>query len=145
MRDSWNWTRCWQQIATVRTVGEVSLDGSPQFRATYEVQNRVFSAVIARGEELGGRTLSIHFRQAVKEVLAELRWHPRFGTAVLHWFSGRATELKAADAQGCWFSIGPAMFNSKNGRALAAMLPRDRVVPESDGLFAQLGGKPLMP
>ena len=134
-----------EQIATVRAVGEVGLDGSPRFQATYEVQHRVFSAVIARCEELGGRTLSIHSRQAVNEVLAELRRHPRFGTAVLHWFSGTATELKAADAQGCWFSVGPAMFTSKNGRALAARLPRDRVVPESDGPFAQLGGKPIMP
>ncbi|MDI1270501.1 MAG: TatD family hydrolase [Polaromonas sp.] len=134
-----------KQIATVRAVGEVGLDGSSRFRATYEVQHKVFSAVVARCEELGGRTLSIHSRQAVTYVLAELSMHPRFGTAVLHWFSGTAAELKAADAQGCWFSVGPAMFNSKSGRALAARLPRDRVVPESDGPFAQLGGKPIMP
>jgi TatD DNase family protein len=134
-----------EQIATVPAVGEVGLDGSSRFRATYEVQRKIFSAVVAQCESLGGRVLSIHSRQAVKDVLAELSLHPKFGTAVLHWFSGTASELKAAEAQGCWFSVGPAMFNSSSGRALAAKLPRDRVIPESDGPFAQLDKKPVMP
>lgn len=134
-----------EQMATVLAVGEVGLDGSSRFRATYDVQRRIFSAVIARCEDLGGRTLSIHSRLAVNDVLATLALHPRFGTAVLHWFSGTSPELKAAIAQGCWFSVGPAMFKSRNGSTLAAKLPHDRVVPESDGPFAQLDGKPVMP
>lgn len=134
-----------EQISGVNAVGEVGLDGSPRFIAHYDVQRRIFSAVIARCEELGGRTISIHSRRAVKGVLAELERHPNFGTAVMHWFSGNLTELKAADAYGCWFSIGPAMFNSANGRALAAAMPRDRVVPESDGPFAKVEGKPVNP
>jgi TatD DNase family protein len=134
-----------EQIATVPAVGEVGLDGSSRFRATYDVQRKIFSAVIVRCESLGGRVLSIHSRQAVKDVLAELSLHPQFGTAVLHWFSGTVSELKAAEAQGCWFSVGPAMFNSNSGRALAAKLPRYRVVPESDGPFAKLEGQSIMP
>ncbi len=63
----------------------------------------------------------------------------------MHWFSGSLPELKAATAQGCWFSIGPAMFDSANGRALVEAMPRDRVVPESDGPFAKVEGKPVMP
>ena len=63
----------------------------------------------------------------------------------MHWFSGSTAELKAAAAHGCWFSIGPAMFDSASGRALAAAMPRDRVVPESDGPFAKVAGKPIMP
>lgn len=133
------------QMASVKAVGEVGLDGSPRFRSGYDTQRRIFSAVVARSAELGGRTLSIHSRQAVKDVLAELERHPGFGTAVLHWFSGSAAELKLAEAQGCWFSVGPAMFNSNSGRVLAAKLPRNRVVPESDGPFAQVDGQPVMP
>lgn len=133
------------QIATVAAVGEVGLDGSARFKTYYDIQRRIFSAVVARCAELGGRTLSIHSRQAVKDVLAELKQNPGFGTAVLHWFSGTATELRAADEEGCWFSVGPAMLTSANGRALAARMPRDRVVPESDGPFAKIDGKPVMP
>lgn len=134
-----------KQMATVKAVGEVGLDGSPRFRRHYEVQRRIFRAVIARCAELGGRTLSIHSRRAVRDVLTELEGHPNYGTAVLHWFSGSLAELTAAVHMGCWFSIGPAMFDSLNGRKLVAALPQDRVVPESDGPFATVGGKPVMP
>lgn len=134
-----------EQMASVKAVGEVGLDGSPRFRQHYEVQRRIFRAVVARSAELGGRTLSIHSRRAVKDVLAELEAHPGYGTAVLHWFSGNQAELRAAVDHGCWFSVGPAMFDSPNGRRLAAALPHDRVVPESDGPFATVGGKPVMP
>ncbi|SDP92975.1 TatD DNase family protein [Rhodoferax sp. OV413] len=134
-----------EQIVTSPAVGEVGLDGSSRFKATYDVQRKIFSAVVAQCANLGGRVLSIHSRQAVKDVLTELSLHPQFGTAVLHWFSGTASELKAAEAKGCWFSVGPAMFNSMSGRALAAKLPRDRVIPESDGPFAQMDKTPVMP
>lgn len=134
-----------EQIVAVRAVGEVGLDGSPRFKPHYNVQRHVFSAVVARCAESGGRTLSIHSRCAVRDVLSELSQHPGFGRAVMHWFSGTLAELRAADNQGCWFSVGPAMLESANGRSLATRMPRDRVVPESDGPFAQVAGKPVMP
>ncbi|SDL61616.1 TatD DNase family protein [Modicisalibacter muralis] len=133
------------QIETMPAVGEVGLDGSPRYRHSYAVQHRIFGAVVKRCRELGGRTLSIHSRRAVKDVLIELRRNPGFGTAVLHWFTGSSAELKAAKDLGCWFSIGPAAFNSASGKSLAKSLPKDRVVPESDGPFAQVDGKPVMP
>lgn len=134
-----------EQIGRVQAVGEVGLDGAPRFKSHYAEQRRIFKAVVARCAEVGGRTLSIHSRQAVKDVLAELGAHPGYGRAVMHWFSGTQPELKAAIEQGCWFSVGPAMFESANGRALAAKMPHNRVVPESDGPFAQIAGKPIMP
>ena len=133
------------QIGGVRAVGEVGLDGTPRLKSHYMEQRKIFKAVVARCAELGGRTLSIHSRRAVKDVLSVLEQHPGYGVAVMHWFSGTPSELKAAVAHGCWFSVGPAMFESVNGRALAAKLPRNRVVPESDGPFAQIAGKPVMP
>ena len=134
-----------EQMAGVKAVGEVGLDGSPRFRTHYEVQRRIFRAIIARSAELGGRTLSIHSRRAVKDVLADLDTYQGYGTAVLHWFSGNQAEMRAAIDHGCWFSIGPALFDSENGRRLAGAMPHDRVVPESDGPFAKVGGRPVMP
>ncbi|TDF83893.1 Qat anti-phage system TatD family nuclease QatD [Pseudomonas sp. H9] len=133
------------QIRQVRAVGEVGLDGSKRFQASYEMQRKVFVAVVEQCAALGGRVLSIHSRQAVKDVLAVLNAHSGYGTAVLHWFTGSGSELKAAVEQGCWFSIGPAAFNSAAGQSLAKKLPRDRVVPESDGPFAQVDGASVMP
>lgn len=134
-----------EQMVGVSSVGEVGLDGSYRFRRTLDTQQRIFSAVVARSAELGGRILSIHSRQAVKEVLSTLAQNSGFGTAVLHWFTGNLTELRTADDMGCWFSIGPAAFASSAGRALAARLPKDRVVPESDGPFAAVNGVVVQP
>lgn len=133
------------QMADVAAVGEVGLDGTARYRKNYAVQRDIFEAVIERSAALGGRTLSIHSRQAVSDVLATLDRHPGFGTAVLHWFTGTAKELRTAEERGCWFSIGPAAFASASGRALAAKLPQQFVVPESDGPFAQFKGEPVMP
>jgi TatD DNase family protein len=70
---------------------------------------------------------------------------PNHGIPVLPWFTGTASVLKAAVGQGCWFSIGPAAFNSAAGKALVKKFPRDKVLPESDGPFAQLESRPVMP
>jgi TatD related DNase len=67
------------------------------------------------------------------------------GTPVLHWFSGGLRDLERAIKLGCWFSVGPAMLASENGRTIAARMPRDRVLTESDGPFAHLNGNPLYP
>lgn len=134
-----------QQMVDVSAVGEVGLDGSFRFRRTLDIQQRIFSAVVARSAELGGRVLSIHSRQAVKQVLSTLAQNSGYGTAVLHWFTGNLAELRTADDMGCWFSIGPAAFASPAGRALAAKLPKDRVVPESDGPFATVDGVVVQP
>ncbi|MDQ0027645.1 TatD DNase family protein [Variovorax paradoxus] len=134
-----------KQMERATAVGEVGMDGSHRFKSSMPTQRQVFDAVVSHSRELGGRVLSIHSRGAVREVLLNLLKYPGFGTAVLHWFSGSAAEMEAAYKMGCWFSIGPAVFASAAGRALAAKLPRDRVVPESDGPFAKENGVPVQP
>jgi len=44
-----------------------------------------------------------------------------------------------------WFSVGPAMLVDARGRDLVARMPRDRVVSETDGPYADVRGRPLMP
>ena len=133
------------QIDDAIAVGEIGLDGSKRYAASYLNQKKVFSAAVRRCHKMGGRALSIHSRQAVSDVLELLRLFPDHGIPVLHWFTGTASELKTAIGQGCWFSVGPAAFSSSAGKALATKLPRDRVLPESDGPFAQLDGRTIMP
>jgi len=128
-----------------RYVGEVGLDGSPEFRKHWESQVYVFNHVLRMCQQAGGRILSIHSRRAVRPVLLHLEKYPKAGTAVLHWFSGSLTELEAAITLGCWFSVGPAMLSSRKGRAIAAQLPKERVLTESDGPFAQINGQSLKP
>lgn len=126
-------------------VGEIGLDGAPEFKPHWADQVEVFERALAACANAGGRVLSLHSRQASREVLDRLAQHPRAGTPILHWFSGTSKELDRAVEQGCWFSVGPAMLRSSKGRTLARRMPRDRVLTESDGPFAQFQGRAILP
>lgn len=126
-------------------IGEIGLDGAPEFRKYWQNQVVVFEHVLAKCRAAGGRIMSLHSRRASGAVLDYLENIPKTGTPVLHWFSGSIRDLDRAIDHGCWFSIGPAMLTSEKGRSLAAHMPREHVLTESDGPFAQLNGKPVMP
>lgn len=89
--------------------------------------------------------LSIHSRKAATAVLDHLEITPAAGKPILHWFSGSAKELARAVEFGCWFSVGPAMLNSKKGLNLVSLMPRDRVLTETDGPFARIEGRAAYP
>ncbi len=132
-------------VAAARFVGEIGLDGSPRFRRTLPLQERVFRAALGECAAQGGRILSIHSRGAEQRVVELLALHPRSGVPVLHWFSGSLGALHDATRLGCWFSVGPAMVAGAKGRSLLARMPAHRVLPETDGPFASSQGQPLMP
>jgi TatD DNase family protein len=134
-----------QLIASARFVGEIGLDGSSRFKHSLPLQERIFTSVVAECQRQGGRVMSIHSRGAESRVLDILEAHPSAGTSVLHWFSGSQLELQRAVKLGCWFSVGPVMLAGKKGRAHLSEMPLDRVLPETDGPFAQRRGVPLMP
>lgn len=126
-------------------VGEVGLDGAPEFKAHWQDQVDVFQHVLASCSEAGGRIMSIHSRRASNQVLDFLEAHPESGVSILHWFSGTPRDLDRATELGCWFSVGPAMLRSKRGRDLVTRMPRERVLTESDGPFAQMDGRSIFP
>ncbi len=132
-------------LPSVRYVGEVGLDGSPECRPFWNDQVEVFSRILELCTNQGGRLLSIHSRRAASAVLDCLEEKAENCTPVLHWFSGTQRELARADSMGCWFSVGPAMLRGERGRKLVAKMPPDRVLTETDGPFAQLQDRPLMP
>jgi TatD DNase family protein len=116
-------------------VGEVGLDGSPQHRASFARQEDVLDRVLKACATAGGRIISMHSRGAASNLLDMIEAHPDLGIPVLHWFSGKPAELERAIELGCWFSVGPAMTSSKKGLALAASMPKERVLTETDSPF----------
>lgn len=132
-------------IAETRYVGEIGLDGAPEFRSHWQSQVAVFEHALAKCRDLGGRVMSIHSRRASKAVLDRIEEFRGAGTPILHWFSGNFRDLDRAIGLDCWFSVGPAMLVSENGKKIVQRLPRERVLTESDGPFAQLNGSPVMP
>ena len=132
-------------LPMTRYVGEVGLDGTPEFKRHWRDQTEVFTKILAACSREGGRVLSVHSRRAATPVLDALEAHPEAGTPILHWFSGSPHELTRAVELGCWFSVGPTMLRSGRGRLLAAKMPRDRLLTESDGPFAQIERRAALP
>lgn len=133
------------QMEACNGVGEIGLDGSARYSQHFELQTHIFKSVVEKCARLGGRVLSIHSRAAAERALDILDANPGFGTAVLHWFTDSPSLLQRAVKSGCWFSVGPAMMEFVTGRKLAALMPRDRVVSESDGPFAKVRGAHVLP
>jgi TatD DNase family protein len=134
-----------QMLPRMRYVGEIGLDGGPEYRRHWPDQEQVFSRVLELCARAGGRIMTIHSRRAATPVLDALQARPGAGIAILHWFSGTQKELSRAVDLGCWFSTGPAMLAGEKGRSLVMKMPRDRVLTESDGPFAQVDGRAAWP
>lgn len=132
-------------IPETRYVGEIGLDGSEDYTASFGVQQQVLAKALTACATNGGRIISLHSRRAAREVLDAIETHPGCGTPVLHWFSGSITELHRAIELGCWFSVGPTMLQSERGSRLAAAMPRERLLTETDGPFTKTRSGPLMP
>ena len=130
-------------IPDCRYVGEIGLDGSRAFKNHWEVQLKVFRHILKRVNREGGRIMSIHSRSSASTVLDELRGIN--GIPILHWFTGTKEELDRANDQKSWFSVGPAMINSKKGRELVSLIPRNRILTETDGPFTKFNQRQLMP
>jgi Tat protein secretion system quality control protein TatD with DNase activity len=46
-----------------RLVGEIGLDGSPQYRKSWKIQTEVLVRALKSAERLGGRVVSLHSRR----------------------------------------------------------------------------------
>lgn len=134
-----------QLLPTTAYVGEVGLDGSRPHRDTLERQGGILTGILGMCAASGGKTISLHSRGAVKLTLDILECEPLAGRPILHWFTGSEKELARAIELDCWFSVGPAMLRSNSGKALVRRMPLNRVLPETDGPFAEVNKSPLYP
>ena len=132
-------------LQTSRYVGEVGLDGSPQYKDHHELQLIVFGRILSACKRAGGKVLTIHSRRAAAAVIEVLEGSPGCGVAILHWFTGTKAELDSANRLDCWYSVGPAQLQSPSGVHRIAAMPRNRVLLETDGPFAKHQDRALKP
>jgi TatD DNase family protein len=125
-------------LSETEFVGEVGLDGSPEHRASWSDQTKVFEHILDACQEAGDKVVSIHSRRAADPVLDSLEKFGGLRAPVLHWFSGTRTQLDRAISLGCWFSVGPAMLSGAKGKSLVANMPHERILLETDGPFTQV-------
>lgn len=126
-------------------VGEVGLNGSRDHRSSLDQQTGILGDILGMCARAGGRVITFHSRGATGKILDVLTAHTTAGRFVLHWYLGSGRQVARATEMGCWYSVGPTMLTSMRGRATAALMPHDRVLPESDGPFGLLNSQPVCP
>lgn len=132
-------------IKNTKYIGEIGLDGTKDFKHTFNLQIDIFEKVLKECSNQTEKVLSIHSRGAATEVLNLLEKYPSCGTSILHWFSGTQRELDRAINLGCYFSINPKMCYAKKGMSLISKIPKEKIFPETDGPFAILNNSTLYP
>jgi TatD DNase family protein len=134
----------WPHLAETRFVGEVGLDYVTSDLHLRRKQRDVFSTILSRCADYGDKVVTVHSRRSASDVIAAVgSGFP--GTVILHWFSGTRRELEQAVTIGCWFSVNPAMFRSKTGPQLVELMPKDRLLTETDGPFVKIGNRGAVP
>lgn len=132
-------------LSRTQYVGEVGLDASPDHRPTIDRQSAILADILKLCAHAGGKIITLHSRGATGALLDRLSAERSAGTFVLHWYLGSAKQVQRAAEMKCWFSVGPAMMTSQRGRAAVEAMPREYLLPESDGPFGQVAGRPAFP
>lgn len=136
-----------EHIRVSRFVGEIGLDGHPQFKKSRQLQTEVFVRSLSAAERYGGRVISIHSRRASDEVVKCIENHTTPGNvlAILHWFSGSDTVACKATELGCYFSINHQVLETERGLNLVKSFPEDRLLTETDGPLTIMGNRKSEP
>lgn len=125
-------------------VGEVGLDYVTGDQKLRERQRHIFTKILDRCSTLGGKVLTVHSRRAASDVISVVGSGFN-GSVILHWFTGTKREAEKGLKYGCYFSVNPAMLLSKSSQQLLTLLPRERVLTETDGPFVSHQRTPASP
>ncbi len=140
--------KLWEEyLPQARYVGEVGLDAGPNYYRSLDLQRGIFTHILRKCAEAGGKVLTVHSVRSATAVLDLIETHlpPPKGQVVLHWFTGSKSEARRATELGCYFSINAAMLRNDRGRDLVATLPSDRLLTETDAPFTKFDDRPTSP
>lgn len=131
-------------IKTTKYIGEVGLDFSGKItNKEKQLQINAFK-FITSPEFNKGRIYTIHSRGAEDEVLEILKTN-EVKHAIFHWYTGKISTLIKAIELGYYFSLNPKMLLTKNGKNIISKIPKDKILFETDGPFARVNKKSLIP
>lgn len=124
-------------------IGEVGLDFSRQGAVSRQQQRDVFAQLLDSIADRP-RFVSVHARRAESEVLSAL-CAKGIGPAVFHWYTGPVSLISPILDDGHFFSVNPAMIRSAAGQKVIRLLPKDRILTETDGPYVRVGERPAIP
>ena len=84
--------------------------------------------------------VTVHLRRAEKEAISILKeYRPR--RCIIHWFNGSREQLQQLLDIGCYFSLNSNMVTNEKSKEKLYLIPKTRVLIESDGPFPKIDGK----
>lgn len=130
-------------ISKTNFIGEIGLDFSKEGITTKEIQIRSLRFILSllRNKQ---KFISLHSRGAEGTVL-DLMSEYHIKSAVLHWYSGSKTILERAINSGFYFSINSAMAVSRKGQKIIELIPKERILTETDGPYLKVNNRPAEP
>lgn len=122
----------WKYLAEARYIGEVGLDFTDKSYVNEQIA--FFTELIARCKNDTNKIISIHSREAEKEVIDIIGTDFKF-TPILHWYSGTIRNLKIACERGYYFSVNLSMTRTRKFAQMLECIPNDKILLETDSPF----------
>ena len=122
--------------------GEIGLDFHfVKDKARFEAQRTVFDLFLDAAER-SGKLINVHTKGAESAVLESLR-RRELQAVIVHWYSGPPDLVDDYLDLGVYFTVGVEVLYSEQIRSLAAKLPADRILTETDnpGAWEWLDGE----
>lgn len=112
-------------------IGEIGMD-SVWCNVPLTVQEKVFTEQLAVAARLD-KPVILHTKGQEQRIASLIAKYPN--TYLVHWYSDPVFPKSFLEL-GCYFSIGPDVWWNPAVRNLAAALPADRILIETDGMGA---------
>lgn len=112
-------------------IGEAGLDFHyVKDKELYPGQMKVFEYQCSWARRLS-KPMNLHTRGADHEILDMMRRY-RIGKSIIHWYAGPVSLMEEYLAAGCWFTVGIDVLNPRKTPGIAAILPLERILLETD-------------
>lgn len=121
-------------------VGEIGLDFTKRNGIKKDQQIKWFEKIVEACSEKN-KLMSIHIRGAEENALKILeKYCPK--RCILHWYTGNVELQTDFIRLGCYFSVNASMVKNMD---VVNVIPRDRLLIESDGPYSKVNGKKFAP
>lgn len=128
---------------SVNYIGEVGLDFSDASPMPMDRQLTCFESVVKMCAQKN-KMLSVHLRKSEDEAIKIIKKHnPK--KCIIHWFTGTIQQLNTLVDLDCFFSINSNMARTTVGCNKVRLIPKNRILVESDGPFTKVGTKKFTP
>ncbi|MDJ0752594.1 MAG: TatD family hydrolase [Ardenticatenaceae bacterium] len=113
-------------------LGEIGLDFLwVEDRSTDPLQREVFDFFLSAAQKYD-KWVNLHTKAAEEEILTRLAEY-QIKKAIVHWYSGPLDVFREMISRGYMFTIGVAVLHDKLIQQLAAELPLNQLLTETDG------------